>query len=205
MHLSILSTLPFLVCGSFISSYLPACVLRQSPSTICQTTSSIPPPPPSTQPYLVSYILSHIHVYIPFQAASIHVCRASIQSPSNVGARRTVDPTISHSHFHSIAPSLPTALPQPHTSTPPCCQNDWNIILSVDSDAVFLISPSPCAYTLVLLYVRLLHGRLRSCHFQIHSGRFPLSSTLCISPFTVCVYCYTHLRKRTNESPDSVR
>jgi len=145
---------------------------RLSPSTICQTTSSIPP---STQAYLASH--THIDVYIPFQAASIHVCRAQylvvIKCWSSENSRSD---HFSFAHFHCIAPSLPTALlpnPNPTTSTPPCCQNDWNIILSVDPDAVFLISPSPCAYTLVLPYVRLLHGRLCLRHFQFHSGRFP--------------------------------
>ena len=157
---------------SFISSYLSQ---RVCPAYL--SLQSVRPPvlsPPPFKPSLSRLSHTYIHVYIPFQAASIHVCRANIQPPSNVGARRTVAPTISHLLI-SIPSYLPS--PQPHSPTPPpphppCCENDWNMILPVDPDAIFLTSPSPCAYTLVLPYVRLLHGRLCSRHFQFHSGRF---------------------------------
>jgi hypothetical protein len=165
---------PYLPCP-FLSVVLSSLHISQRVCPPISVYKSVRQPvlsPPPPQPSLSRLSHTHIHVYIPFQAASIHVCR---ESPSNVGARRTVDPANSHLLI-SIASHLPSPtvlLPNPTTSTPPCCQNDWNITLSIDSDAVFLTSPSPCAYTLVLPYVRLLHGRLCSRHFQFHSGRFP--------------------------------
>src|SRR5712691_10196099 len=78
---------------------------------------------PSTQAYLISHILSHIHVYIPSQELS--TTSVVPTSTSNVGEHSIRPFFVSHFHSHSL-PSTPTPTGYPTIPNTPCsiCQND---------------------------------------------------------------------------------
>jgi hypothetical protein len=151
------------------------------------------PPPPSTQAYLAS--LTHIFISISHykQLPSTFVVPMSSRHQMLELGEQSIRPFLicSFPLHRTFPPQSPTLLPNPTTTPPSCCQNDWNIILSVDSDAVFLISASPCAYTLVLPLRTFTARASLLVSSSVPFRSFSLSSTPGISPFTVCVYCYT--------------